>query len=233
MVPIRFFLPSLLLLVLSASKIAGQQKQVLNPTDFGRSITHKDIQLLDVRTMEEYQDGHLANSLLADWTNRSQFKERVAALDKNKPVYTYCLSGGRSGEAAEWLLKNGFTTVYNLKGGMIAWKKEGMPVEGKQDVRQISSEEYYTAIPEDRTVLVDVGAVWCPPCRKMAPVIDSLVESKDLNFHLVKIDGGSQLLLLKELGISSLPVFIVYKKGKEVWRRQGIVGAGDLANMLK
>jgi rhodanese-related sulfurtransferase len=51
---------------------------------------------LDVRTAAEYQSGYLKNALLANWNDETEFKERIIALNKNKPVYTYCLSGARS-----------------------------------------------------------------------------------------------------------------------------------------
>ncbi|MEJ7672855.1 MAG: rhodanese-like domain-containing protein [Chitinophagaceae bacterium] len=73
----------------------------------------KNIQLLDVRTTDEYQSGHLKDAFLTDWMNQADFTKKVQLLDKSKPVYTYCLIGGRSGEAAKGLIKNGYT-VYSL-----------------------------------------------------------------------------------------------------------------------
>jgi len=211
----------------------AQKNISLSPQDFEKGITGKDIQILDVRTMEEYESGHIKNALLADWTNQEQFKERVAALVKTKPVYTYCLSGGRSGQAASWMKKNGFETVFNLDGGITAWKNANLPLEGKQKEKQMSIAAYDSLIPADKTVLVDIGAVWCPPCIKMNPVIDSLATSKDLNFILVKIDGGEQEQLVKELAIESFPTFIIYKNGKEIWRKKGIIAAEELAEKIQ
>jgi len=223
--------------LLAASVIAcngNAQKNIpLSPQDFEKGISGKDIQILDVRSMEEYQTGHIKKALLADWTKQDQFKERVAALDKTKPVYTYCLSGGRSGQAATWMKKNGFETVFNLEGGTMAWKKANLPLEGKRDEKQMSIAVYNSLIPSDKTVLVDIGAVWCPPCVRMAPVIDSLATTKNLNFILVKIDGGEQEQLVKELAIEALPTFIIYKNGKEIWRKKGIVAAQELAEKIQ
>ncbi len=77
-------------------------------------------------------------------------------------------------------------------------------------------------IPKDKTVLVDFNAVWCPPCKKMAPGLDSLVSTHGSQFVLVKIDGGNQTDICKELKVYKFPTFIIYKKGKEVWRKQGL-----------
>jgi rhodanese-related sulfurtransferase len=234
MLSIRFVFPLLLTATICACNIDAQEKISLSPKDFATGITNTAIQVLDVRTMAEYQSGHLKNSFLADWTNQSEFKERVAHLDKTKPVYTYCLSGVRSRQAADWLQKNGFTTVFNLDGGIVAWKKADMPVEGGQQVaKQITMEQYLAGIPADKTVLVDIGAVWCPPCKKMEPILDSLATSKDLHFTLLKINGGDQTQLVKQLNIDGFPTLIIYKNGKEVWRHQGVIDSKALTVQLQ
>ena len=206
---------------------SNAQQVNLSVDEFQKAIAQSNIQLLDVRTPSEYQSGHLKGALLADWTNPNEFQTRAKALDKSKPVYTYCLSGGRSGAASEWLRQNGYT-AYNLSGGMSAWKRADKPVEQAVEVAQISMEEYLAQIPKDKTVLVDFGAVWCPPCKKMAPVLDSLVKTNGSQFLLVKIDGGQQTSICKQMNVDAFPTFIVYIQGKETWRKQGIVEAKEL-----
>ena len=216
--------------LLTACKSNAQQTN-LSVTEFEKAIIQNNIQVLDVRTPGEYQTGHLKNAMLADWNNEEEFKERVKSLDKNKPIYTYCLSGGRSGAATEWLIKNGFT-AYNLNGGINAWKQADKPIEQAKTVKQISLHEYLAMIPQDKTVLVDFSAVWCPPCKKMAPLLDSLVKTNGARFILVKIDGAEQANICKELKIDGFPSFIIYKQGKEIWRKQGIVAMNEFEEKL-
>ena len=64
----------------------------------------KNRQLIDVRTDEEFQSGHLKNALNID-INSSDFEPKIKALDKTKPVFVYCLSGGRSSSAAGFMHK--------------------------------------------------------------------------------------------------------------------------------
>ncbi len=210
---------------------SAQQNTNLNTTEFEKGIKQNDIQLLDVRTPAEYQSGHLKDAFLANWNNKEEFMTRVKALDKSKPVYTYCLSGGRSGAALKWLVENGYT-AYNLDGGIAAWKKDGKDVEAAANVKQITMQEYQAMIPSDKTVLVDFGAVWCPPCKVMNPIIDSLAKAKMGSMQLVKVDGGDQVEISKQLNIEALPTFIVYKNGKEVWRKTGIVDAAEIEKNL-
>jgi rhodanese-related sulfurtransferase len=112
---------------LTACITNAQQPKNLPVVEFEKGIKQPGVQVLDVRTPGEYKSGYIKNALLADWMNQADFVKNVQSLDKSKPVYTYCLVGGRSGEAAKWLTKKGYT-VYNLEGGMTAWKKAGKPV---------------------------------------------------------------------------------------------------------
>lgn len=209
------------------------QQTDLPVAQFEKEIGRKDIQILDVRTQGEYNSGHLQNAFLADWTKPGIFLERIQSLDKNKPVYVYCLSGGRSSAAADKLRLEGFKEVYNLEGGIMAWKAAQMPVEGKAAEKAITMEEYLSRIPINKTVLVDIGAVWCPPCKKMEPVIKNLVQQKSVEFILVSIDGGSQEKLASDLHADGFPTFIIYKNGKETWRQSGVVSKEILLQQLK
>src|SRR5215204_6524645 len=102
----------------------------LSSDEFQKSSSKDNIQILDVRTQAEYNSGHIKNAFLVDWTQRDVFEERIKYLDKNKPVYAYCLVGGRSSAAAARLKELGFKEVYNLQGGIKAWKEASKPVEG-------------------------------------------------------------------------------------------------------
>jgi phage shock protein E len=121
-------LQSLLLLLFSGAA-AAQGKSTLPPAEYEKAIQAKGAQLLDVRRPEEYKEGHIKGATLANWQQEDQFKAQAVKLDKSKPVYVYCLSGVRSGRAANWLTQNGFTNVVNLEGGIEAWKNAGKPVE--------------------------------------------------------------------------------------------------------
>lgn len=204
-----------------------------DPEAFEKGLLAEKAQVLDVRKATEYKTGHLKNALQADWTDKAQFFERIQYVDKDRPVYIYCLAGGRSAAAADWMRENGFKKVVELKGGINAWKNAGKPVEGSSDQKQMTPEEYELSIPADKTVLVDFGAAWCPPCVKMEPVLAALKQDVALKFEFIKIDAGIHTDLLKAKNIESLPVFIVYKNGKETWRKQGLVTQEELTAQLK
>jgi rhodanese-related sulfurtransferase len=105
---------------------------VVKPVDldvagFSEIIKKSPGTLLDVRTPEEVVHGKIPGAINMDFYE-DDFKKQLKSLDKNKPVYVYCASGGRSGDAAEMMSEMGFTKVYNLEGGFKAWKAAGMPV---------------------------------------------------------------------------------------------------------
>ena len=86
------------------------------------------VQLLDVRTKEEWDAGHLKGAKLVTLAEEGFVEKAKAVLDPKKPVVVYCRSGGRSAKATKQLRDAGFTTVHDMAGGIVAWEKEGKPV---------------------------------------------------------------------------------------------------------
>ncbi len=80
-----------------------------------------DAVILDVRTQEEVDEGHIAECLHIDIQNPTGFMEEVQKLDPDKAYYVYCRSGGRSKQACMVLSSLGFNEVYNLEGGYEGW----------------------------------------------------------------------------------------------------------------
>lgn len=218
---------NLLILTLTTLISFNVFSQSLNTTDFEKGIATKNIQLLDVRTAEEYKSGHIAHALQADWNNQDQFRSRAQHMDKTKPAYVYCASGGRSKAAAQWLRTNGYAEVYELTGGFIQWKRDGKPVEGMPDTKPMTMESFMGEVSHG-IVLVDIGAPWCAPCRKMDQVLQSLHRDMEGKYRLVKIDAGVHTDLMKQLKATELPTFILYQNGKEVWRKAGLVELKEL-----
>lgn len=96
--------------------------KVVSQSEFKTLMSKKGAQLIDVRTPEEYKGGYIDNAKNIDF-NSSDFKAKMAKLDKTKPVLIYCAAGGRSGKTASMLKEMGFKEVYDLQGGYSAWKK--------------------------------------------------------------------------------------------------------------
>ena len=220
-------------LIISFLSVGAQTGSALNANEFEKGIGNKDsIQLLDVRTAAEYKAGHIKDALLADWKDEAEFTRRIGFIDKKRPVYVYCLGGSRSAEAAAKMLAMGYQSVYELNGGINAWKKDNKAIEGMSPGKQMSISELNTAINASKFTLVDFGAEWCPPCKNMEPVLKSLQANHPNQFALVKVDGGRDEDILKQYNVTSLPVFILFKDGKQVWRKDGVAEEKEIARLL-
>jgi len=86
----------------------------------------QDLVILDVRTREEFGDGHLEGAIMLDFYE-ADFADQLAGLDPNVPYLLYCRSGNRSGKTAAMMQDLGFTDVANVDGGIVAWGAANLP----------------------------------------------------------------------------------------------------------
>ncbi len=124
------FILSLAILVMATScndDIKGEIK-IVTPEEMKTLIDAKDVQLVDVRTPDEYKEGHIEHSQNIDF-NSPTFNEDISKLDKSKPVLLYCKGGRESAKCSERLLKAGFIKIYDLEGGITQWKFKGLEVK--------------------------------------------------------------------------------------------------------
>jgi rhodanese-related sulfurtransferase len=100
----------------------------INATELHKLLNSKNPPILiDVRTSAEYeQDGHIVGSRLLPLSNLGQ---RISELPQDKPIVCVCRSGSRSHVACEQLQRQGFANVTNLSGGVIDWRRMGLPVK--------------------------------------------------------------------------------------------------------
>jgi rhodanese-related sulfurtransferase len=206
--------------------------ETIAAASFKQAIATKGVQVLDVRTANEFNGGHISHALQANWMDKTEFADRTQHLDKSQPIYVYCQAGGRSASAQAFLIEKGYKVI-NLEGGMSNWKMNGFPVDGAGDVPQMRMLDLEKIIASNKIVLVDVGTDWCPPCRKMLPVLEALKKQPANPFYFLAVDGGNDIDVMKALHSEGLPNFIIFKDGKETWRHQGIVTLEDFNNALK
>lgn len=100
--------------LLSAEEFSSKTKEISNAP------------IVDVRTPNEFADGHLVDAKNINW-NSENFETEIATIDKDKPVFVYCLSGGRSSSATSKMTQLGFKHIYELDGGIKAWRKAKQP----------------------------------------------------------------------------------------------------------
>jgi len=124
-------LPLIFLMTFAGACTDAQGVKRLDPQSFGKKLKEaKEPILIDVRTAGEYAQGHLPKAQLFDIYS-NDFKSNVSKLDKSKPVFVYCKAGSRSGSAVNILSDLGFREIYDLNGGIMAWRKENKPIVNK------------------------------------------------------------------------------------------------------
>lgn len=124
-----FFYIVILFLSLQACKTEeNPQVQKITVEEMFNIMETEDVQIIDVRTPEEYGEGKLKTAQNLCVTH-DDFKLKAEQLDKEKPVYLYCKSGRRSAKAAEILKEMGFKEIYEMPGGMDEWKQKGLDTD--------------------------------------------------------------------------------------------------------
>lgn len=220
----------LILFVLNTGCTNSQNFKSVDVAEFKTTLEKTtDAQLLDVRTPGEFAGGHISNAKNADW-NGSDFNTQVANLDKEKPVFVYCLSGGRSKKAASHLKDLGFKNIIELNGGYLAWSKANANTNDAWI--GMTKEAYNQLLVSDKIVVIDFYAEWCAPCKKMAPYLDKM--SKELADKVIihRIDADKNKSLFNALGYEGLPVVLVYKNGKETFKKNQFVSEEELRKAL-
>jgi phage shock protein E len=100
--------------------------KTIEAKEFAGLTKNNEAVIIDFRTSDEFNSGHIPNALNIDYY--SDLNDKITALDTSKIYLVYCQSGNRSGKAALIMAEKGFSRIYNLKNGIPAWKRAGFPV---------------------------------------------------------------------------------------------------------
>lgn len=224
-----------------SSKTAQTQQSTavienIEAAQFKKLIDSGDGIILDVRTPEEVSNGYIKGASTINFYDED-FESKINFMQKDKPVYVYCRSGGRSSKAAELMQKNGFKKIYNLTGGITAWEESGFEIvkpEGTKDenIQQLSLDAFNKLLKTELPVLVDFHTLWCVPCRKMAPVVDKISSDLKGKAEVLRIDIDKSKDIAKQYQIQGVPVFILFINGKEKWRHSGIIADEELRKVI-
>ncbi|PPL01364.1 thioredoxin [Parapedobacter indicus] len=225
------------LLALGLGGCTGRQTQQessrLSATDFSEKISETENALiLDVRTPEEFEKGHLENAVNIDWKG-SDFDRNVSKFEPSTPVFVYCLSGGRSKAAADHLKEIGFENITELAGGMMEWRANNLPETAPVTTENgMSFAQYQTLLNSDKLVLVDFYADWCEPCKKMEPYLKKIANEMADKVTLVRIDADENQQLCKTLDVSALPVLKLYENQEITWEHEGYIDEQGVRNHI-
>lgn len=189
-----------------------------------------EIQLIDVRTPQEFEEQHIDNATNINW-NGSDFEQKAAQLDKSKPVYVYCKSGGRSAKASAKLSEMGFTKIYELDGGMMKWNAAGLAKPSTETIG-MTQDDFNKLLISDKKVLIDFYAEWCAPCKKMGPYLDKMTTEMADKVTIIRIDADKNKTLVEQMKIDGLPTLLLYENKELKWKNTGFISEQDLTKKL-
>lgn len=217
--------------------VSAQTVKDVDAFGFQKLITSGNGVILDVRTPHEYSRGHIEGSTLINVSDQ-EFVNKINLLQKDKPVYIYCLTGARSASAANYMAKMGFDELYNLQRGIMNWSQNGLPIATSKVSVETTSKQYSVSdfeqlINSKSVVLIDFHAVWCAPCKNMSPIIDKLKEEFDGKAVVEKIDIEVNKTISDAYKIQSVPGFILFKEGKQIWAHKGMISHSELKGKIE
>jgi rhodanese-related sulfurtransferase len=123
---LKFF--SLTFFVAMIMVACNTSNNVLDVAQFEQMLADPNVVLIDVRTPQEFAEGHIKGTLNIDFYG-DNFESEIHAINQSKTILVYCKSGNRSGKAASILAKNNFKIVYDLSGGISSWMASGKPIQ--------------------------------------------------------------------------------------------------------
>lgn len=219
-------------IIFSCNAQNAKDVKTIEAKDFAEKIAETpNAQILDVRTPEEFSGSHLDNAININWLGNS-FVTDVEKIDKTKPVFVYCKSGGRSQNAVNKLEELGFKNIYQLQGGILKWDAAGLS-KPSDKVSGMSVQEYNKLVNSDKKVLINFYAEWCAPCKKMAPYLAKMQKEENENVVIIRLDADKNKTLMDALKISELPTLFVYEKGAIKWKHSGYISEEDLRKQIQ
>ncbi len=224
----------ILFVFLALSSCTGQTSkkyESISPEAFAEKInTTQNPQIIDVRSPEEFSGQHIDNAVNINW-NSNDFVSKASSYDKKKPVFVYCLSGGRSKQASQKLSEMGFSNIYELQGGIMKWNAAGLS-KPSNEIIGMRGEEFNELLNTDKKVLVNFYADWCAPCKKMAPYIKKMQKDLAPNITIIRLNADEHKTLVSEMKINELPTLLLYEDKEIKWKHLGFISEENLKKQL-
>ena len=172
-----------------------QQFENADVQGFSLLVSQPDVVVLDVRTAEEYAEGHLAGAVNIDVKGTDFLSQALGQLDSTKTIAVYCRSGRRSAAAATLLAKEGFRLV-NLVGGIMAWQAEGQPVTCDTHERDVfltksgKHVEFYALMHASIRIVYDGKEIYVDPVSQLGGRIVDYALLPKADYILVTHEHG-------------------------------------------
>ena len=226
------FLIIISFIVFSCNGQNTKNSKTIDAKSFSEKIaTTPNPQILDVRTPEEFSSDHIDKAVNVNWLG-DNFVAEAEKLDKTKPVFVYCKSGGRSQSAVQKLEELGFTNIYQLQGGILKWDAAGLS-QPSNKITGMTVQEYNNLVSADKKVLIDFYAEWCAPCKKMKPYLLKMEKELAGKVTIIRLDADKNKTLMTEMKISELPTLLLYDNATVKWKHSGFISEEELRKQIQ
>lgn len=196
---------------------------------FSKKIAEqKNPQILDARSAEEFEQTHLKGAINVDPSIKG-YEQGFDKLKKEQPVFIYSIQSGRSSRIGALLKQKGFQEIYVLSPGIASWIGSGKPVVIPEHHKsRVTLAEFKNLLASKALVLVDYGSNYCPPCKKVIPVLDSLTSrpGNKVKSFVLEIDANPEII--KTYQITTIPTLILYRNGQPVWKKTGVPSLAEI-----
>ena len=251
-------------LLASAAVLAGcgPKFPTLSPADFETAVADTLVQLVDVRTPEEFAGTHIPRAVNMDVQAEDFLPNATGSLDPDRPVAVYCRGGRRSADAARKLVKAGFGNVLNLDGGITAWTEAGKTVSDlwdyivfDGDMAPDFSMELVDAMKDydpafaggqgpfvqlsdlrGKVVLLQFTASWCSVCRKEMPHLESRIwlrHNGDKDFEFIAVDRDEPIeKMLKFKEVTGITYPMAFDPQGQIFDKFALHDSGITRNVL-
>ena len=213
----------------------GQNENELSAKKFAALLSQTpDAQIVDARTPEEFAQKRLSKAVNINYQG-TDFEVKLEKLDKQKPVFIYCLAGVRSAKAATVMRTKGFKQVYEMQGGLAKWIAGDLPLETKENAANktgISLTDFEAKLAKEKLTLVDFSASWCQPCKMLKPILEKVNTDHTDKVEVQVYDYDQNPSIAQHFKIDALPTLSLFKKGKMVWQNVGLMSEEKIVAIL-
>ncbi|MDB5252768.1 MAG: Thioredoxin protein [Flaviaesturariibacter sp.] len=221
----------LLLLAFMFERVSAQSGTILlSVTQVAQKLHEQPALVLDLRSAQEFEMGHIPGARRIDWKTKGM--AALAGLDTTLPVLVYDETDQTTAEAADALRNSGFSRVILLQGGFAQWRLARLPLEVPVPAKlvNLTSQQFGALLRTDKTVIIDVYADWCGPCKAMKPHLEKVEKELAGQLTVIRINADDNPELMNGLNITALPTLLIFKNQK---LQQASVGYLNKAGILK
>jgi thioredoxin 1 len=222
----------ILLIISNFGFYAVLAQESIKPKDLIQKLFKKEaFYLIDIRTESQMALGHIRKSMHIEILEEPK-NETLNLIQKSAEIVVYGQSGQDGLNAAVQLKDLGFEKVYFLEGGFESWVSSSLPYlslkENAEALSFYSVENFNNLKARPGDKIIQFYASWCSVCKSQKKQIEKYV-SEDSSIKFIRIDAEKNKSLAEYLEIEAVPVLLIIKNQKQIWRKEGKIDASELS----